>query len=472
MLKKLQEILDSYQAEMVENLQKLVRIRSVLSEGNQNAPFGEGIQQSLEFVMNLGKEKGFECINFNNHACEINLGGSGDDADSVGVVTHLDVVPEGSGWKFDPYGGELFEGRIYGRGAVDDKGPLIAAFYACCALKDSGLSLSKKIKHIIGTNEEGGAFPCIEYYKAHGKVPGCGIVPDSWFPVAYAEKGFLNFQFTRQIRGLNRNNKKPIELVHIDGGEALNVVASEAKAEFFVDHQGKETILSAIGSEITQGSIEVQENGNSLLLRAIGKSAHASAPELGINAISRLLVSLEKLDFEPVDLCYTIHHLAEMVGKDYDGSGLGIKCSDHTGELTNNAGILSYTEGLLTLKMNIRSPITLNPDDLEKQLKSMAENAGMIYLLLNYNPHFYMPVDHPNIKLLVEVYQEITGDRDSKPKAHGGGSYARILDNFIPFGPSIEGEELCFHKQNESISCERLLLLSKIYAEALYQLAK
>lgn len=469
MIKELHEILDSYQLEMVQNLQKLIRIKSVLSEGTQDAPFGDGIQQSLEFVMNLSKEKGFECNNFDNYVCEVNIG---DGVESVGVVSHLDVVPEGTGWKFDPYGGETFDGKIYGRGAVDDKGPLIAAFYACCAIKDSGLPLSKKIKHIIGTNEESGVFPCIKYYKEHGQVPGCGIVPDSWFPVAYAEKGFLDFKFIKKIINNNQYKKEVISLVHLAGGEALNMVAPEAKAKFSVDNQGKETISYVLKEEIANGSIQIEEEENYLIVKANGKSAHASTPEIGINAISRLLCSLEKFNFTPVELCETIHSLAEMVGKDYDGSGLGIKCCDHTGELTNNLGIISYVDGAFCLKMNIRSPITMNPSILEKKLKDIAKNVDMECELLNYNPHFYMPLDDPLIQLLTEVYQEISGDIESKPKAHGGGSYARILKNFVPFGPSIEGEELCFHKQDESISCERLLLLSKIYAEALYTLAK
>ena len=469
MKKELHEILDSYQREMEENLQKLIRIKSVLSEAGENAPFGEGIQKSLEFILALGKEKGFECINFENYACEINYG---EAEESVGAALHLDVVPEGTGWTFDPYGGELSHGRIYGRGAVDDKGPLIAVFYACCAIKDSGLPLTKKIKQIIGTNEETGVFACLKHYKEHAQLPGCGIVPDSWFPAVYAEKGFLDFQFFRKVKEISESSNRGIRLLQIHGGEALNIVAPFAKAVFHADETGATVLKQAIKRQKDSHLFALKEEGQILTVTVTGKAAHASAPELGVNGISILLILLKELSFQPADLCESIYELAEMAAKDSDGAGMGIDCEDHTGKLTNNLGLISYKDGEFDLKMNIRSPITITPEELESKLKEKAESIRMECRMLNYNPHFYIPEDHPMIQMLTQVYREMTGDEETKPKTHGGGSYARILDHFVPFGPSVQGEELCFHKQDEFISCERLLLLSKIYAEALYRLAK
>lgn len=467
---KIQKILDSYQNEMVETLQKLIRIKSVVEEGSPSSPFGEGIRESLDFIMELGKAKGFECNSFDHYACELNLG---EGEESVGVVSHLDVVPEGSGWSFGPYGGELVDGKIYGRGAVDDKGPLVASFYACLAIKESGETINKKIKHIIGTNEEGGRFPCIEHYKKNGRVPGCGIVPDSWFPVAYAEKGFYNYQFTKKLESSSGIDSDRLpRLVDISGGEALNIVPMKARASFFCDHKDSAKIKSAIDAFPFADRVTIEEEKNILTIIVKGKAAHASTPEIGINAIAILLQLLTKINFLPYDLFNTIHSLADLVANDYDGTGLGVNYSDHTGDLTNNIGIISFQDETLHLKMNIRCPVTFHKEDLESKLSAKANENQMSYELLNYSPPFYMEPEHPMIRLLTGIYQEFTGDKETKPKAHGGGSYARILENFVPFGPSIEGEELCFHKQNEHISCERLFLLSKIYAEALYQLAK
>lgn len=466
MNKDIEMILDSYQNEMIEKLQQLIKIKSVNSETKQGAPFGHGIQESLEFVMKLGCEKGFECINFDDYACEINLGNA---TESVGVVCHLDVVPEGPGWNFDPYGGEIENGKIYGRGAVDDKGPLIAVFYAIYAIRESGVFLSKKIKHIIGTNEEGGEFPCIRYYKEHGDVPACGIVPDSWFPVAYAEKGFYNYQFSRKI---GKANDSDIRLIRIKGGESFNIVAPYAMAEVIVNDRGYQTVLKTLENFEKKEKVEIQREGKQLYIKTYGKAAHASTPELGINAISILLAFLSKFKYSPFEFAETINMLERQVGRDSDGTGLGVNCSDNTGQLTNNIGEILYSEENLILKMNLRCPVTFKPEEITEKLRLASEQAKMVFELINYNPPFYMSEEDPLLKLLVGVYQDVTGDARSKPKAHGGGSYARILKNFIPFGPSIQGEELCFHKQDEYISCDRLLLLSKIYAEALYQMAK
>ena len=230
----LSRILDSCQIQMTDTLRELLRIPSVNAERSGTSPFGQPVQESLDYVLSLGRAKGFSCVNFDNYACELNLppaagSASENEAEAIGIVSHLDVVPAGSGWSYPPFGGKMADGIIYGRGAVDDKGPLVAAFYACLAIKESGLPLSRMIKHIIGTSEEGGSFPCIEYYKAHAIVPSAGIVPDSWFPVVYAEKGFLSFELYKEIKN---SHAFFIELVSLEGGEALNVVAADAKAEF------------------------------------------------------------------------------------------------------------------------------------------------------------------------------------------------------------------------------------------------
>lgn len=422
----------------------------------------------LDFILALGKEKGFECINFDNYACEINLG---QGEESIGAVLHLDVVPEGAGWTHDPYGGELVDGKIFGRGTTDDKGPLIAVFYACCAIKESGLPLTKKIKQIIGTNEEGGVFPCIRYYKEHGEVPKAGIVPNSWFPAVFAEKGILDFEYVKQLHKVADLAETNLRLAGLTGGEALNVVAPEARATFLSDEAGKRLLVQAVEKQKDSYRFTVSDEGDSITVTVRGKSAHASTPEIGINAIALLLTMMKDLPFHPVDLGETIHQLAEKLGNDYDGTGLGIKSSDHTGELTNNIGLMSYKDGNLVLKMNIRSPITVDPEELKSKLDREARSMGMECRILNYNPHFYMVEDDPLIRMLTRVYRDFTGDLESKPRTNGSGSYARILENFVPFGPAFQGEELCFHKQDEFISCQRLLLLSKIYAEAIYRMA-
>jgi succinyl-diaminopimelate desuccinylase len=171
-------------------------------------------------------------------------------------------------------------------------------------------------------------------------------------------------------------------------------------------------------------------------------------------------------------LCNSIHELANLIGCDNKGIGLGISFQDHTGHLTNNVGMISVDHNQMEVKMNLRSPVTMDMDALYSRLAMAADHAAMRFDLVGYNPHYYIEQDDPNLQTLVNIYREVTGETESKPKAHGGGSYARILDGFIPFGPSFQNEPLFFHKQDEHITKERLLLLSRIYARALYELAK
>lgn len=476
MVEILNDIIDSYNEEIVSNLQELIKIKSVDAPAVNNMPFGEGIQEALNFIMKLADEKGFDYINFDNYACEISLG-SGKDA--IGIALHIDVVPEGDGWSFDPYGAEISQGRIYGRGAVDDKGPLIAAFYACLAIKESGLQINKRIKQIIGTNEESTEFKCIKHYKKHGDVPEKGIVADSWFPVAYAEKGIYNYKYKMIIP---KEETEDLKLLEINGGEAFNIVAPSSFAILKCNAQGERLIKDVLEGFQAKDRIRFEKNGRNIKLEVVGKPAHASVPEQGINSISILLKFLESvwkkanlhnstLTIVPESLFVAIHKIVKQMCMDTDGTGLGIAYADHTGELTNNLGLISYDNGALSLTMNIRSPITMDIDILEAKLKDKAKEAGVEFCYIDYNPYYYVDPESDTVRTLTDIYREMTGDLTSKPKAHGGGSYARILPGFIPMGPHVQGEMPTFHKQDEYIECGRLIQITKIYAQVLYQMA-
>ena len=467
--KTFDRLLEGYHQEMIDNLRRLIRIKSVFGPEEPDAPFGRGPKEALDFALELGREKGFECVNFDNYAGEINFC---QGAEAAGVICHMDVVPEGEGWTYDPYGGQMDGGNIYGRGAVDDKGCFIAAFYACLALKESGVPLTRQVKHIIGANEELGYFPCIRYYKKHTKkMPVCGIVPDSWFPAAFAEKGILNYEFHKTFSPETCGKEQPI-LRSIHGGSAFNVVIPEAKAVFEGSKEQRAAIVKTAKETLPIDRIKAVETGNLLELYTVGKSAHASTPEIGVNAASLMLQLLKKLDFFPQNVCRTLRTLADSIAFDTDGSGLGVSFSDHTGPLTNNLGILRLDGNNLYAGINIRYPVTQDTAVLEERLAQAAAQAGAHCEVTMRNPHFYVDPESHLVQTLVDIYRQMTGDAESQPVAHGGGSYARILENFIPYGPSIQGEELSFHKQDEHISCERLLLLSKIYARALYEMAK
>lgn len=447
MNRKIEEIIEGYRDEMVVKLQELIRIESVAdcaTDSSEEAPFGQGPLKALRYMMQLGKDKGFKCINYDNKVCQLDFGDEKPDA--VGIASHVDVVPAEGAWKFPPYGAEIHEGRIYGRGAVDDKGPAIAAFYAALAIKESGLPLSRSITQIIGTYEEGGSFPCIRHYldKAE-RIPSQGIVPDSFFPVCFSEKHFVNLRLTANSDAVSGGRRL---LKSIRGGEAINVVPSYAEA-VFSDEKGKpvETVL------------------------AEGITAHASTPRQGKNAIAGLISRLSEQEFEPYNIYTAVKELRDIMGCDTDGRGLGLYCSDETGETTSNLGLISYKDGTLTAEANIRLPLSITFQDMRERLEKCFEHRELDFEVSHFLEGFYTDVKRPPAKILMDVYRELTGDVRSQPFANGSGSYARIMKDFIPFGIAMQDEPLQFHVEDEHISIERLVQVAKIYGEALYRLS-
>lgn len=155
--------------DLIRDTQEFLRINSVMDEttAGPGKPFGEGVNASLTSLLELGEKEGFTTKNLDGFAGHIEWG-EGDDI--IGVLCHVDVVPPGDGWTSDPFSAEIRNGRIYARGAIDDKGPTMAAFYALKIVKDMNLPLSKRVRMIIGTDEESD-WRCVEHYFKHEEMP-------------------------------------------------------------------------------------------------------------------------------------------------------------------------------------------------------------------------------------------------------------------------------------------------------------
>ena len=483
---ELEKILEGYRDEMVEKLQEFIRIESVaMSKGaecTQEKPFGEGSAKALQFMMELGREKGFATRNYDNMVCELDFGERKDEA--VGTIGHADVVPAAGVWEYPPFGGEIHDGRIYGRGAMDDKGPTLAAFYAVLAIKESGLPLSKNITQIIGGHEEGGYFPCLRHYIENAeRIPAHGIVPDSYFPICFSEKHFAGLQFTA---GERRQAVPVSESADVRGAEAVSGIAGTTVHAGITDAAGKAGTAGRklILKSITGGdalnivppwaeAVFCDEDGNVVrTIRESGVAAHASMPEQGENAIAKLLRRLAQMEFEPADICEAVKELPKLMCRDTNGRGIGIAVSDVTGETTNNVALIKYSDGRLSIISNVRLPLSLSRREMEKRIARVLEGSMWSCRTTGFLEGFYInPEDEP-AKTLIDVYREESGDTKSQPFANGCGSYARLLPGFIPFGMAQQGGSLPFHVENEYIEIEEFLETAKIYAEALYRMAK
>lgn len=415
----------NYFDDVVKNISQIVAIDSSQSPAVEGKPFGEGAAYALEYFLSLASYLGFETKNYDNYVGEVCFG-SGED---FAVLAHLDVVPAGSGWTHEPFGGEIDEGnqRIWGRGTMDDKGPAIITLFALKALKDEGFKPKKRIKLIVGCNEESG-WGCIDHYNEVAKMPETGISPDADFPVIYAEKGILHIKLH-----LPASNA----FSHLKGGDAANMVCAYCEVEAPYDKQ-------------TADSLGLEYDGRKLFFR--GKSAHGSTPEKGINAMKPVMTYLS------------------MVGvvKALFKEKLGLKdLKDETGELTLSPNVIEQTENGIFITCDIRYPATYK----REQILSILDSCGFPYEIEHEQAPLYNDKDGELITTLLGVYNEVTG-ANAKPVDIGGGTYARALKNGAAFGPEEDGEECTIHQPNEYIAFEKIRKCFAIYKLAIERLTK
>lgn len=257
------KVLD-YKEEVIKGIQGAVQIKSVQEPAKEGKPFGDGPAEALQYFLNLGKELGFEVKNFDNYAGTIEFG---EGEETVGILGHVDVVPEGEGWTYPPYSATIADGKIFGRGTLDDKGPSMVCLYAMKAIKDSGVKLSRKVRMIIGANEETGSL-CMEHYFNTLKQPQptLAFTPDSSFPVTFAEKGIVRVKLANTYKTLNN--------ITIKGGNAYNSVPDRTEAVLPIGYVDEVVEKAASFNEGKEYKIEVEEKDGkyyitSLRLRAL-----------------------------------------------------------------------------------------------------------------------------------------------------------------------------------------------------------
>ena len=501
--------MEKYFDQAVASIAESIRFDSSLSESAPDMPFGKGAYECLHHFLSLAEKLGFETNNYDNYIGEV-LFGEGEE--EFAVLAHLDVVPAGSGWEKDPFGGEISDGKIWGRGAVDDKGPAICCLYALKALKDEGFVPHKKIKLIVGCNEEAG-WGCIEHYKKCARLPEIGFSPDADFPVIYAEKGILHLRFHFPV------TRPPFH--SLEGGSTANMVCDyctvtpRSTARLHTEH--------------------LTQDGKRFYFQ--GKSAHGSTPALGVNAIQPVLELFRNTNA-------SVKRVLECL---FDDVYELRKLRDQTGSLTLSPNIIKFRRGNLDVICDIRYPATMSLSEV----LAAVNRFGVKYETLHHQEPLFHAKSDLLIATLLSVYRECTGlpelpcvpaekqapeeeseiteseivenaetesgqetiaetetesetedeaeteteeaaEREEgeteetteeepneeeeepydpvQPIAIGGGTYARALKHGAAFGPEMEGDEAVVHRPNEYITLDRVKLLLKIYKTAIERL--
>ena len=444
-MKTLSDTIQRQQSPLLEAIQTLVRIPSVIEEPAAGCPFGKPIDEALHTALTIAASLGFRTVyeagGYYGYA-EI---GSGEQM--IGVLGHVDVVPPGSLelWQSPPFAPEIRSGRLYGRGTQDDKGPLLAALYAAKAPLDHGQPFNKRVRFIFGTDEE--SLWCgIRRYREHEELPSVGFSPDANFPLVYAEKGLLQCH-------LETDSPAPVQL---SAGEALNTVPDVA-----VYNGNLQAELAAQLDSL--GFPYRQDNGQ---IAVLGKAAHAMEPEKGTNAICRLAIALDKMGISsPV-----IQFLVEKIGQDPNASQIFGSCEDEpSGKLRLNTGQIRLGDKQ-RLGLDIRIPVTIEKSQIVDQLVEASSQYGLAYTQYDWEGPLYFPADHFMVRKLLTVYQERTGDHISLPIASGGATYARAMPNCLAFGANFPGHPEVEHRPNEYIALADLEKALDIYAYTLLAL--
>ena len=455
---ELNEYVSAREEALLACLQENLRIPSVQGESAADAPYGTAVRDSLHHMLKTAEALGFRTENVDNHLgwCEY-----GDGDEMIAVLGHLDVVPAGDGWTADPYGGEISDGKIWGRGTTDDKGPTIASLFALAALRDSGLPITRRIRLLFGCNEETGSADVKYYLSKGGEVPVMGFTPDGEYPVINGEKGIINVTYCADF-----TQEGDLQVISIRGGTAPNVVPAAASAKLRCSATLAEKLC-----QLKAKDIRFLPTAEGLDVEADGISAHGSTPGLGENAIGRLLLALDTLPFSG-KLADLIHFLAVTLGMETDGVSAGIALQDEvSGGLTLNLGTLSADETHMSMRINYRYPVTFCYEDCGPILNKAFTDAGFLIEQEVHKAKLYIPEDSTLVSTLLKVYREQTG-LDGNAKCIGGGTYAKMLPNTLAFGPIFPGDEIREHKPDEYISIDNLMKNTQIIAAAMYEMAK
>ncbi|HDX9579194.1 TPA: dipeptidase PepV [Bacillus pseudomycoides] len=452
---------------LIHDVQQFLQIKSVWEEetAKEGAPFGEGVAKALSFMLDKGETDGFLSKNLEGYAGHLEMG-QGEEI--VGILCHVDVVPEGDGWTTPAYSADIRDGKIFARGAIDDKGPTMAAYYAMKIVKELGLPLSKRVRMILGTDEESN-WKCVDHYFKHEEMPTMGFAPDADFPIINAEKGICDLYVVQNKKEYVAGEN---ELVSFSSGRRLNMVPDFAEA--VLTSKKAVELASQYEKYVQEGKKNGKAivEGNTVTLQIKGVSAHGSTPEQGENAGLTLVNFLTTISLDEQGVAFA-SLAAETFTNDTLGEKAGIAYADEiTGPLTVNVGLLSYTkEEGGKLGLNIRYPVTTN---LEGTLQTLTNYVNAkdfaITNVSDSRPH-HVDKDHALIRTLQRVYEEQTGEK-AELLAIGGGTYARSLEAGVAFGPLFPGKEELAHQKDEYIEIEDLLKATAIYAHAVYELAK
>ncbi len=443
-----QDYIYSQKQNIISNICDLITYPSISEESeNTHFPFGKHCSDCLKYFLNLADSLGFRTKNVDGYCGYVEFG---EGEEIVGIVGHLDVVPANEqDWTYSPFTPTIYKNRIYGRGAIDDKGPMIASLYAMKSVmeycKTANTTLSKRIRLIVGLNEEKD-WKCISYYKEHEEFPTVGFSPDADFPCIYAEKGVLSLLLKQDLNTLISPKKfpfgistsLPIEIECLEcQNNAINVVPKIASCILKLQKNIHVTsVISALKKQIDtyDYDMDIYKLDNShIKITSYGISAHSAHPDLGQNAISKLLRVINDVLLLHRVCIPLLSTFCASIGDDYTGRGLNIDFKDESGFLTLNTSQCYISNHFLCIGINLRIPVTYSSAKVLEIFKQTFISKGINISVLQDMPPLFIDKKNPLVSKLCYIFNETCGTSFS-PLAIGGATYSRAFPNMISFG--------------------------------------
>lgn len=453
--------IESNKERFVEDLDRLVRIPSISEQGNSMYPFGKNCANVLDEMKSLAEKYGFNVDNHEYYCGSLLVRGSGQFSRRIGLFAHLDVVPFGEGWHYEPLRCTLHDGILIGRGVGDNKGPGICVLYALRYLKEHDINLKNDILVYYGLSEETG-MDDIKYFCKTQHVPDLNLVVDTNFPVCYGEKGLMRADIEQDYTG---------NLIYFHAGSVVNVIPD--KAEAVIRGVNYKEAKEKIG-DIQE--ICVDEEGESVKVTAIGISRHAAFPEGSTNALHILAKALTKSRLLNGSASKLMEGVATMTS-DYNGYCCEIPFEDkESGKLTCVGSVACASNGRIKVSFDARYPVTVDEKQVVNGFKHCAESFGFKVTIKELSEPAYVSLDKPYISTLCEICDYVQG-KHYEPYTMGGGTYARHLPSAIGFGPGIPDAPNPFetghgqaHQPDECVPLDVLLKGVKTYILSLLEL--
>lgn len=440
-----------YKNEIISDLQTLLSIESVSGSMPQEC------DKALNFVMNKAKEFGLSSERVTDKSGHITLG---DKGKLCGVLSHLDVVPSGNGWSVEPFALTQKNGRLYGRGIADDKGAALISLYCLRALKDNGVEGKNTLRTIYGISEEVGMDDMDGYFE-NMPIPEMAFTPDSDYGICFAEKGILQLEVSSKT-----NDSKLIN--QFASGRAVNAVPDSACAIIDTSIYDEQTLIKL--ADESDGNFEFRNTIDGLMIKSLGKAAHACEAEKGYNAAAAL-VDIIADTFDKNEIGSLCNFIDYAINKETNGRSLGLKMSDYvSGALSVNLASLNIDDEYAKAQFDIRYPVTVSGEDVLAQFEKVAKRSDLEIKVINHEKPLYVEKESKLISILSEAYESVTGEK-AELYSTGGGTYARKLNNNgVAFGPNFKGDDIRMHNSDESVDENNFFLHAQICLEAMYRL--